>query len=70
MRCYLMRGGRIWAVEILEAGSSDASLIEQGKAQFDRRKGEGFDGFEVWDGARPLYRHHRHSAEPPKTSPD
>ena len=55
MRCYLMRRGHIASVEFLELGS-DAELIEQGKAKFSARKAEGFEGFEVWDGARPLYR--------------
>jgi hypothetical protein len=51
-----MRRGHIQSVEFLEAGS-DAELVEQGKAKFNVRKGNGFDGFEVWDGARPVYRY-------------
>ena len=54
MRCYLMRKGHIAAVEFLETGP-DAELIDQGKAHFDRRADERFDGFEVWDGKRRLY---------------
>jgi len=56
MRCYFMEKGHISAVEILTPGE-DASLIEQSKAAFDRhpRKAH-FQGFEVWDGTRCLYR--------------
>ena len=60
MRCYLMRRGGIVSVEFLEAGP-DGSLIEQGRAIFEARTAERFDGFEVWDGARPVFRY------PPKT---
>lgn len=54
MRCYLYRGGHIAAVEILAAGSDDA-LIQQARAVFEKRKRE-FDGFEVWDRTRFIYR--------------
>ena len=55
MRCFLMRGGHIESVELLEPGS-DEDLIVQGRMWFEVRKAEGrFDGFEVWDGARRLY---------------
>jgi hypothetical protein len=51
-----MRRGHIHSVEFLEAGS-DADSIEQGKTKFHARKDEGFDAFEIWDGARPVYRY-------------
>jgi len=55
MRCFLMRGGHIESVELLEAGA-DNDLIAQGRMWFEVRKVEGrFDGFEIWDGARRLY---------------
>jgi hypothetical protein len=54
MRCYLFRRGHIVAVEVLDAGSDDA-LIQQARAVFERRKNE-FDGFEVWDRTRFIYR--------------
>ena len=54
MRCYLYRAGHIVAVEILAAGSDDA-LIQQARAAFEPRKHE-FDGFEIWDRARFIYR--------------
>lgn len=56
MRCYLMKNGHIGAVEFL-AAKSDAKLIEQARAHFERRSIERFDGFEVWDGARRVYVH-------------
>lgn len=54
VRCYLYRAGHIVAVEVLAAGSDDA-LILQARAAFETRKHE-FDGFEVWDRARFIYR--------------
>jgi hypothetical protein len=59
MRCYLMRHGHIAGVELLTPGP-DECLIEQGKVQFEARKNEGFEGFEVWDGARFLFRFPNH----------
>ena len=56
MRCYFMRGGHIVAVELLEA-ESDEHAIELGKAKFQERSNEKFDGVEIWDKARPLYRY-------------
>jgi hypothetical protein len=53
-RCYLFRRGHIAAVEILDAGSDDA-VIRQARAVFAKRKNE-FDGFEVWDRTRFVYR--------------
>jgi hypothetical protein len=54
MRCYLMVGGHIAAVEFLTAGTDDG-LIEQARTHFARRGEERFDGFEVWDAARRVY---------------
>ncbi len=67
MRCYLLRGGHICAVELLD-GPSDAAVIDQARALFEKRKKE-FQGFEVWDRARFV---HRHPPLPPKytTTPD
>ena len=56
MRCYLMRNGHIAAVEILRE-TDDAKRIIEAKTFFvadgDKHKA---DGFEVWDGARFVYR--------------
>jgi hypothetical protein len=57
MRCFLMRGERIAPVEFLEEGSDD-DLIKQAHTRFVDRKVEArFDGFEVWHGARRVYRY-------------
>lgn len=55
MRCFLMKKGRIAAVEMLTP-DTDAKLIEQGHGHFARLSlDEQFDGFEVWDHARRVY---------------
>ena len=65
MRCYFMRDGHIAAVKMLTVGISDAEAIETSKALFHEREATGFyDGFEVWDQARHLYRY------PPLDGPD
>jgi hypothetical protein len=55
MRCYFMRGGRIEGVAFLRSGPDDA-LIEEAKSAFAQRVDQQFDGFEVWDGTRFVYR--------------
>ena len=55
MRCYFMRGGRIEGVTFLRSGPDDA-LIEEAKSAFAHQAGQQFDGFEVWDGTRFVYR--------------
>jgi hypothetical protein len=54
MRCHLTRRGHIYAVEILVA-SSDNEAVEQSLALL-RDSGDGFDGFEIWDGDRMVRR--------------
>ncbi len=56
MRCYFMRGSRIANVEVLENGSDD-QLIKQALAAFDRHAQQAYDGFEVWEGRRFVYRY-------------
>lgn len=69
MRCFLMMGGHIRAVEFLTAGP-DESLVEQAHGHFERRTGqEKFDGFEVWDGARRVYWWPQESEGLPKSHP-
>ena len=60
MRCYLMRGGRIEGVTFLKSAPDDA-LIAEAKDIFAQRLGQNFDGFEVWDGTRFVYRSDRSS---------
>jgi hypothetical protein len=56
MRCYFMRDGHIQAVEFL-AATDDAGRIAEARQAFEA-SGERVhaDGFEVWDGARFVYR--------------
>jgi hypothetical protein len=63
MRCYFMRANRIESVEFLKT-APDEDLIREAKALFDQRGGS-FDGFEVWDGKRFVYR--PPSPDPPPT---
>ena len=62
MRCYFLRGGRIAGVEILPLGLSDEDAIARAHTLSSKRKGP-FDGFEVWDRARFVFR----LPPPPKT---
>jgi hypothetical protein len=55
MRCYFMRGGRIQGVTFLQAGPDDA-LIKEARSALAQQAGQHFDGFEVWDGTRFVYR--------------
>lgn len=58
MRCYFMRKGHIAGVEILPEGLSDAEAVERAKQVFAERQEQNvrYDGFEVWDRARHIYR--------------
>jgi hypothetical protein len=49
-----MNNGHIASMELV-AASSDDDAIEQGQALFEERY-DRFEGFEVWDGARCVYR--------------
>jgi hypothetical protein len=55
MRCYFLRAGRIAGVEILPLGLSDEETIARAHTLSSKRKGP-FDGFEVWDRARLVFR--------------
>jgi hypothetical protein len=55
MRCYFMRRGRIEGVTFLKSGPDDA-LIKEARTAFEQHAGQHFDGFEVWDGTRFVYR--------------
>jgi hypothetical protein len=52
MRCYLLRGGHIAAVELLDA-NSDEEAVEQCRALFEERKSK-FEALEVWDRTRKI----------------
>lgn len=56
MRCYFMRDGRIEGVTFLKSGPDDPRLIEEARSLFQQHANHHFDGFEVWDGTRFVYR--------------
>jgi hypothetical protein len=66
MRCYFLRGGRIAGVEILPPGLSDEDAVARAHALASKRKGP-FDGLEVWDGARFIFRRSP-ATDPPEAS--
>ena len=66
MRCYLMRKGHIASVAILTIGASDEQLIAEAKALF-KGCAEIYDGFEVWDRERFIFRFPPENEGPPKT---
>ena len=55
MRLFLMRAGHIASVEELP-GLSDEEAIAKAHALFSARKYR-FEGFELWDRTRVLFRH-------------
>jgi hypothetical protein len=55
MRCYFMRGNRIEGVEYL-TNAPDADLVKEAETKFRERADQNYDGFEVWDGKRFVYR--------------
>ncbi len=66
MRCYFTRGSRIEGVTFLKT-APDGDLIRQAKSLFlERAQIQNFDGFEVWDGNRFIY---RSPSEPAKDPP-
>jgi hypothetical protein len=56
MRCYFMRDGKIQGVTFLKSGPDDARPVEEARGVFEQHAGQNFDGFEVWDGTRFVYR--------------
>lgn len=57
MRCYFMRNGHIASVEVLEGVTDDAAAIKLGSASFLKRLREGFEGFEIWERDRIVFRY-------------
>jgi hypothetical protein len=55
MRCYFLRDGTVAGVEMLPLGLSDEDAITRAHTLCSKRKGP-FDGFEVWDRARLVFR--------------
>ena len=63
MRCYFLRDNRLAGVEVLPAGLSDEEAIARAHTLSAKRKGT-FDGIEVWEGRRFVFRGTA-SSEPP-----
>jgi hypothetical protein len=55
MPCYFLRDRHIAGVEMLPLGLSDEDAITMAHALSSKRRGR-FDGFEVWDRARFVFR--------------
>jgi hypothetical protein len=56
MRCFFMKNGRITTVEFL-THTEDALRIAESRELFEKKgRPNGAEGFEVWDGARFVYR--------------
>jgi hypothetical protein len=55
MLCYFLRDGHLAGVEMLPLGLSDEDAIARAHTLSSKRKGP-FDGFEVWDRARFVFR--------------
>ena len=56
MQCYFMKGGQIVLVKELPSDLSDEEAVEVCRLAFEGRP-ESSDDFEVWRGARKVYRH-------------
>jgi hypothetical protein len=52
-----MRNGHIAAVELLEEAADDRDAIKQGSTRFLGRLREGFEGFEIWERDRMVFRY-------------
>jgi hypothetical protein len=57
MRCYFMRNGHIASVEVLEGVTDDAAAIKLGSTSFLKRLRDGFEGFEIWERDRMVFRY-------------
>ena len=57
MRCYFLRNGHIAGVVILEGITKDHAAIRTGSALFLDRVHERFEGFEIWDRERLVFRY-------------
>jgi hypothetical protein len=55
MQCYFLRDGHIAGVEMLPLGLSDEDSVARTRTLSSKRKGP-FDGFEVWDHGRFVFR--------------
>jgi hypothetical protein len=56
MRCFFLREGHIAAVEMLPDLSDQEAIAKAHKLFFLDRRGQ-FEGFELWDRTRVVFRH-------------
>jgi len=68
MRCYFMRKGHIAAVELLENVADDSEAIKRGGALFLDRIHQGFEGFEIWERDRVVFRYPEEESQAGPTS--
>jgi hypothetical protein len=64
MWCYFLHDGQIAGVEVLPPGLSDEDAIARAHILSSKRKGP-FDGYELWDGARMVFRRGPDATAPP-----
>jgi hypothetical protein len=55
MQCYFLRDGHLAGVAMLPLGLADEDAIARAHVLSSKRRGP-FDGFEVWDRARFVFR--------------
>lgn len=68
MRCFFKRQGRIVGVVVLPDSSDDEEKISRSKQTFSQQPPGRYDGFEVWDHARFIYRFDVETAAVQKSS--
>jgi len=68
MRCYFMRKGHIAAVELLEDVVDDSDAIKRGGLLFLDRIHQGFEGFEIWERDRVVFRYPEEESQAGPTS--
>jgi hypothetical protein len=56
MRCYFIKRGRIAGMEALAEGLSDAEAIKEAHELFWNFPDKTYDGFEIWDELRKVFR--------------
>lgn len=67
MRCYFMKHGHIAAVEFLKKTDDEGRVAEALELFAENGIRLGADGFEIWDGARFVFRFPERSCPEVKT---
>lgn len=57
MRVFFMCNGRIESVAVLDAVSDDATALKNGAELFLARLAKDYDGFEIWERDRLVFRY-------------